>query len=179
MTGLDPAAFNALFDSAHRNVFRWEARDTYAVPGDDASMVAFRNGLPRPERSVRTSPWLRRIAVQTAAGVEWTRVRVIELPESSYDRWSLLAYVESQAAGEQVLIVESGFVESPDFWLIDAGTPDATAVFMDYDEEGQLLSRRLVDDPSVIPGLESFRARAIALAQPLNVWLAAWQSAHA
>lgn len=179
MTGLDPAAFNALFDSARHSVFRWEARESYAVPGDDASMLAFRNGLPRPERSVRTSPWLRRIAVQTAAGIEWARVRVIETPESTYDRWSLLAYVESQAVGEQVSIIEPGYVECPDFWLIDAGTPAATAVFMEYDDTGHLLARRLVDDPAVLPGLEAFRERALALAKPLNVWLAQWQAANA
>jgi hypothetical protein len=180
--GLDRDTFDALFDHAKTSVFRWEAREQYAVPGDDARMVAFRNHLPRPERSVRTSPWLARIAAQTTrkvSPVDWARVRVIEVPESLYDRFSMLAYIESQAAGERILVIEPGHVESPDFWLIDGGTPDAVAVFMDYDDDGHLLARRLVDDPAVIPGLVSARDRALHLAKPLNVWLAEWQGVRA
>lgn len=177
--GLDRDTFDALFDRARHSVFRWEAREAYAVPGDDARMVAFQQGLPRPERSVRTSPWLARIAAQTTRPdpVDWCRVRVIERGHvSDYDRFSLLAYVESQAAGERVLVIEPNLVDSPDFWLIDGGTPEAVAVWMDYDDNGHLAGRRLVDDPNVMPGLVALRDRVVSLAQPLNVWLAGRQA---
>lgn len=181
MTGLNSAAFNALFDSAHRSVFRWEAHPLYAVPGDDASMAAFRAGTPRPERSVRTSPWLRRIAVQSTREVEpvdWWRVRVMGDPLSEYDHWSLLAYVESQAAGEQVRVIDPGRLESDDFWLIDAGTPHAVAVVMHYDGEGRLLERERVTDRQRLEELAAVCAAATTLSVPLNVWLAR-QAAHA
>jgi hypothetical protein len=59
--------------------FRLETLSTYAVPAEEG-LRAFRLGLPRPERSVRTSSWLRRIADTTAAGKSWRRVRVLGRP---------------------------------------------------------------------------------------------------
>jgi hypothetical protein len=59
--------------------FRLETLSTYAVPAEEG-LRAFRLGLPRPERPVRTSSWLRRIADTTAAGKSWRRVRVLGRP---------------------------------------------------------------------------------------------------
>jgi hypothetical protein len=171
LSGLDPAAFNALFDTPRISVFRWEAQPAYSVPDTDASLEAFRTGAPRPERSVRTSPWLRRIAVQAAAGVDWSRVRVIGEPLSEYDRWSLLGYVESQAAGEQIRIAAPSS-DFPDFWLIDPETTDTRAVIMRYDDNGRLLAREPVADRTVLDELTAIRADALAASIPLNVWLA-------
>ncbi len=57
---MTPEEFNAAFDSFRSSAFRLECLQAYAVSAEDARLRAFREGLPRPERSVRTSPWLGR-----------------------------------------------------------------------------------------------------------------------
>jgi hypothetical protein len=172
VTLLDAPQFQALFDTARQSVFRLEGRQTYAVAADDAALLAFRTGAPRPERSVRTSPWLKRIAASTAVdGVSWSRVRVIEYPLTEYTRFELVTYIESQAAGEQILLTGQP-APCDDFWLIDAGTDHAVGVWMRYDDTGALLGRERVDDPAVIAEMESVAAAAASGATPLNVWLA-------
>lgn len=161
--------FNALFDGARHTVFRLETLQTYAVSAEDASLRAFREGTARPVRSVATSPWLRRIAVTTAQGVEWSRVRVVEHPLTEYTRWAMLAYVESQAAGEHIAISET-VLDGPDFWLIDAGTSEARGVLMHYTPAGELLGREFVD--AALTGLVARRDAARDGAVPLNEFLA-------
>lgn len=180
MRDLDAAAFDVLFDTAVTSVFRMETRQSYAVSAEDASLVAFRTGAARPERSIRTSPWLARVARQVAAGVDWSRVRVIERPLTEYTRWALLAYVESQAVGERIQITEVSAAPAEDFWLIDPDGPDARAVWMRYDQAGVLLGRVLVTHPAKIRDLVAARDAAQRVAVPLNAFLAGLDvSAHA
>lgn len=178
MTGsLTAAEFAALFDGTQASVFRLEARQDYAVPSDDASLNAFRTGGPRPERSVRTSAWLRRIAVTTAAGVDWSRVRVVAYPLTEYTRWELIGYVESQAAGERIDLTENTDITGPDFWLIDPDTPHACAVVMHYTADGDLAERELVTDADKVTELITRRNAAAANTISLNEFLAR-QGAH-
>ncbi len=154
--------------------FRLERWQNYAIPAEDPAFLAFRDDLPRPERSVRTSPWLARIAAGVAARKDWSRVRVVEWPLSEYTRYELVAYVESQAAGERIELVDLADVGDlgPDFWLFDAGTDQARAVLMHYSPDGDLLGRESVHDPARIAELDTIRVRAQAAARPLNEFLA-------
>jgi hypothetical protein len=82
---------------------------------------------PRPERSVRTSPWLRRIAVTTVAGKRWQRVHIVEHLLSEYLCYEIEGYVES-ATGEEISIADRAAHPDlarlgPDFWLL---TPSPT-----------------------------------------------------
>lgn len=117
---MTPEDFDALFDTFTHTAYRLECLPTYAVPAEDATVQAFREGTARPERSVRTSPWMRRIAVSTAAGKSWSRTRVIDTPLTEYQQISLPAYVESQAVGEQIAVAERDDVGDlgPDFWFV-------------------------------------------------------------
>ena len=87
--------FDAWFDRFERSTFRLETLQRYAVSEEDERLRAFREGAPRPERSVRTSPWLRRIAVTTVAGKRWQRVHIVEHPLSEYLCYEIEGYVES------------------------------------------------------------------------------------
>lgn len=171
MTGLDATSFQALFDAARHSVFRLEAHQTYAVPADDEELVAFRTGAPRPERSVRTSPWLRRMALQAVNGVEWRRLRVVQQPLTEYTRFELIAFVESQATGEQIRLTDDP-TEVDDFWLIDCGTPDAVGVWMHYDDAGNLLARQRVEEAGVLLAMDDAQQSLWPSGTPLNVWLA-------
>lgn len=171
MTGEE---FAALFDTFQHTAFRLEALQTYDEQAEAAAVRAFREGLPRPERSVRTSSWLRRVAVSTAQGKQWSRVRVVAYPLTEYTRYELVGYVESQAAGERIQLVDIDQVGDlgPDFWLFDASSPEACAVLMRYTVNGKIEGFDLVTDPAHLERLQAIQHAAEAHAVPLNAFLA-------
>lgn len=174
---MDAASFGALFDTFTSQVFRLEGLQSYAVPAEDDSLRAFREGTARPERSVRTSPWLARIAESTAARKVWQRVHLIRHPLSEYLRHELLSYVESQAVGEQIGLVdlaEHPELEDPgpDFWLFDWDTDAPFAVVMHYNDEGAIVGREHTTDGQRLDRMASIRRAAWGAAVPLNVYLA-------
>lgn len=177
-SGLTPAEFDECFqrfaDSpTSTSVFRWEAHQHYAIPADEPSLVAFRESTPRPERSVRTSPWLARIAASTIAGKSWTRVRGIIEPLSEYVQWELLAYIESQAAGEQIR-VRCDCHGPEDFWVFDGDDPeDRYAVVMHYDATGSPIEFEFVCDQTRMRNLLVAAGGLFSEATPLNAYLAA------
>ncbi|GAA1024911.1 hypothetical protein GCM10009556_104730 [Acrocarpospora pleiomorpha] len=121
------------------SAFRLETLPAYDVPDEVEELEAFRAGRSLPERSVRTSPWLADMAASTAAGREWRRLRLISAQPTMYEAWEVGRYVESQACGEQVRLIDRAQhpeLGDRDFWLFDAGTPTAAAYLMQYDEQG-------------------------------------------
>lgn len=173
---MTPEEFDALFDTFHHTVARLEALPAYDVGGQEAVRIqAFREGRPRPLRSITTDPWLARIAVSTiTAGKRWTRVRVVDEPLTEYQRYQLTSHQEAQAAGERVLIAPRSAVGDvgPDFWLFDEAGPDAHAVVMRYDAEGHWLDAGLVTDQAEVRELGEHLHAVAARAAPLNEFLA-------
>lgn len=168
------------FDSFAATAFRLEARPAYAVASETERIEAFRRGLPRPERSVRTSPWLARIATTTVAGKHWQRVRVVSNPLTEYQRYQMASWVESQAAGEEVRIAPADHLaRCDDFWLFDAGLPSAQVAVLRYDATGRYLGARITADPTVVMLREEVRNSALSRSVPLNEWLAAAGKASA
>lgn len=170
---MTPDEFNRLFDTPTRSVFRFEGLPEYAVDREDEDLVAWREGRPQAVRSVKTSPWLARIARQTLDGVDWTRVRHVTSPPSWYVRWEIGGYVESQAAGEEVLLTSDRPAwTGGDFWLIDAG-PDgrAHAIVLRYDDEGRPGEHEHVTDRSHVALLERAARELMRGAVPLNRWI--------
>jgi hypothetical protein len=174
---LTPEQFDAAFDGFTTSVWRLEALQRYTVDEEQERIQAWREGAPRPERSVRTSPWLRRIAVSTAAGKRWGRVHVVTHPLSEYVRYELGGYVESAATGEEIGIADQaahpGLASAgPDFWLFDEETPGEFAILMDYDEDGRWLGAERTSDPGTLARCRQVKALALAHAVPLNACLA-------
>jgi hypothetical protein len=166
--------FEACFDRFRLTVFRLEGLPTYDVPEEVERIAAWRAGRARPERSVRTSPWLSRIATTTAAGKSWRRLRLVEFPLADYIRYELGSYVESQACGEEIRIAErpSQLAGQPDFWLFDGDEPDTYAAAMHYDERGRFLGAELVtDDQEGLAKMREARDMAWAAGTPLNEFL--------
>jgi len=167
--------FDALFDGFQSTAFRWESLPAYDVGGAEAErLAAWREGSPRPVQSVRTSPWLARIAATTTAGKRWARVRVVDEPPTDYQRFQLAhAYPEAQAVGDEVRLIRRADVDEDwsDFWLFDAGLSTACAVEMVYDEAGHWLSADLSRDPDHLAVLIEFAAEVTGLSIPLNAYL--------
>lgn len=164
--------FDQLFDRFEVSAFHLETHQTYAVSEEDERLRAFKEGLPRPERSVRTTPWLQRVAVTTVNGKHWARVHIIEHPLTEYLRYQLIGYVESQAAGEEIRLADRGthpeLVElGPDFWLFDADTPQAFGVRLHFDGLGHLLGIEHVTTVDEIRELE--RQREVALERSISL----------
>lgn len=175
-SGLTAAEFDGLFQrfadsSTSTSVFRWEARPHYAIASDEPSLVAFREGTARPERSVVTSAWLARIATSSIGGNTWTRVR--RPADTEYFRWEVLAYVESQAAGEHILLADAPAYRLPDFWLFDGHrAADRYAIVMHYDADGVPVEFEYVDHAGTLATYARIAAELVALGEPLNAYLA-------
>ncbi|MDN5856418.1 MAG: hypothetical protein L0K86_26970, partial [Actinomycetia bacterium] len=177
MTGGKGPTLDELFDGVGYSAFRWEGRLSYAVGGAEAERIeAWRQHRPRPERSVRTNAYLRRIAAQTLAGVQWQRVTLRSDPPTEYHRYRLAGDLESQAAGEQVLILPAEGTYTAaidgDFWLLDYGTDRARAALMNYTPDGAFVGFRLVDHPPTLAELDRRRAELVMAAVPLNTYVA-------
>lgn len=170
--------FDRLFDRFEVSAFHLETHQTYAVPEEDERIRAWREGQARPERSVRTSPWLRRIAVTTAGGKRWSRVHIIEHPLSEYLRYELVGYIEAQAVGEAVGLADRGVHPEladlgPDFWLFDGATERAFGVLLHFDDSGNLLAIEEVADAAGVTELERQARAAVTYSLSLADYLAA------
>jgi hypothetical protein len=168
----------ACFDTFAASAFRLETLRHYAAPAEDERLAAFREGRPMPERSVRTSPWLRRIAITTAAGKRWSRVHVVDHPLSEYVRFELAAYRESAEAGERIRITDRAAdpalsVLARDFWLFDAEIGHPFAALMSYDDAGRYVSAAITDDTAEVGACIAARDMALRHSVPLADYLAA------
>jgi hypothetical protein len=131
---------------------RLESLPSYSEPEEDEQLRAWREGQPRPERSVRTDSYLRKVAADVLAGRERKRVRIADHPPGEYLRWELAGYVENAAAGEETLVAVrrdgSGLLVpdlagvAADFVWFDAGTRDECAVLLEYNLAGAFTGER-------------------------------------
>lgn len=174
---MNPDEFDHCFEKFTHSAFRMETLQRYTVDSEAERIGAFLRGEPRPDRSVRTSSWLRRVAVTTAAGKHWSRVHIVDLPLTDYLRYQLIGYVETAAAGEEIRIALRGEHSElaalcEDFWLFDGGRPDAYAIAMRFDADGRPLGHDLVTDPARLDTFNRARLAAWEASMSLNEFTA-------
>src|SRR6266545_3912509 len=139
--GVTPEEFDSYFDRFLVSAFRLEALPLYDVAAEQDEFDAWKRGEPLPERSIRTDPWLARVALTTmTAGKRWMRAHVVDEPVS-------------------------------DYWLVDADTPSPWALEMHYDDGGRWLGAELVNDRSRLDDYRRIRDLVWNLATPLNTYL--------
>ncbi len=174
---MTPEEFDVHFDRFEESAWRLETLQRYVFAGEEDRVRAWREGRPRPERSVRTSPWLRRVAVTTAEGKHWGRVHVVKHPLSEYLRYQMMGKIESAAAGEEIRIADHAADPilarlGPDVWLFDGDSAHAYALLMHYDEDGRWLGAEYTIDGEILDRCRRAQAVALAHSVPLNVYLA-------
>lgn len=163
--------FNQLFASFLHTAFRLETLQIYRVGGLDERFEAFLAGEPMAPRTPETSPWLRQVADNAAAGRRTYRVHVVDRPLSDYVRYELDSYKANVACGEDVYIADRNAHPDlaplhEDFWLLD----DRDLILMRYDEEGHWLGAERAADED----LDEYRRRrdvALDHALPLREFL--------
>jgi hypothetical protein len=146
------------FGNFRHSALRLETLPAYAVSGEAERIQAWREGRARPERSVRTSEYLREVAANVLAGRERIRVRIVDHPLSEYCRYQMGSYIETAAAGEQIrIVVRGGGSEQArqdleivtDFWFFDHGTDHERAALLHYDANGAFTGARLAAEPDL------------------------------
>jgi len=159
------------FDQFQVSAFRLETLPQYADPAEEERIVAFRAGRPLPERSARTSPWLRRVARTSAGGKHWSRIHVVDVPLCEYTRFELVTYTEAAAAGEDIRIADRNpalLGLRTDFWLFDAEADHPFAAVMEYGPDGRYLGARVTSE---VRACMAARDLALRHSVPLNNYL--------
>ncbi|HEX6510228.1 MAG TPA: hypothetical protein VF221_21565, partial [Chloroflexota bacterium] len=144
-----------LFEGWHHSIFRLETLPVYLDEFESESCRAWLAGRPQPPRKPETEEWYGYIRNGVAAGRQWQRVHVVDLPLTDYLRYELNAYEESAALGYETMIARRE--ERPelaeltsDFYLFDADHPGAFAILMNYDPDGRFIDMWRTSDPPVL-----------------------------
>ena len=95
-------------------------------------------------------------------------------PLTEYTRYELIGFVESQAVGEQIRIMDLNTHPElndlgPDFWLFDAGEPDQFAIIMRYQAGSVLGYERTTDVDWCRNQWDAVLAASISLAEYLTL----------
>lgn len=141
---LDSEALQALFDTFKRSAFRLETHQTYTMPAESENVARFLRGEPKPEG--HNKRWHEFIRDAAAAGKTMQRAKVVRRPFTDYTRclfaWAIPG---NSGAGEdyQIIDVTNRELSLPeqDFWLFD----DSTAALLNFNEDGTLRDRELVE----------------------------------
>lgn len=160
---LNSDLFSDLFQQCKREAFHLEVRDSYAVPRESEPFRRFLAGEPEPDYGER--PWIDLIRSMTARGVGVSRVRVVTVPHSDYQRWLLSMTASNVDAGEDIRYVprhEAGEIPPDDWWLIDG----ETVAFNLVDQEGKPAGAAVTTDKRIVEYCEGVKARLWELSIP-------------
>ncbi|ATL66838.1 DUF6879 family protein [Nocardia terpenica] len=162
-----------LFEACRRSAFHLEVRDSYAVPDEFEPFRRFLNGEPRiAEPDPKWREWKDMMRRLTRSGVTVSRVRVVTVPHSDYQRWLLSETGDNIEAGEDIRYLPrhlAGEVPTDDFWLFD----DRTVAFNLVDREGGPAGAAVTTDPGIAAYCVRAKERLWELATPYVEYAAA------
>jgi hypothetical protein len=172
MAVLAPDEFSAQFNASFaHSAFRLEQLDYYVAPNETEPYERFLSGQA-PDAAWR-EPWKRFVRNARSTGRQMSRVHILTEPLTDYAMFELTcSYPANVDAGEDVLILprsRAGGLDLPeqDFWLFDS----ARAAVMSYDDAGNWLDVRIVDDRPTVGLYCRARDMALARATPLHDFL--------
>ncbi|RDI48468.1 DUF6879 family protein [Nocardia mexicana] len=144
---VDHAAWVSLFGECRQEAFHLEVRDSYAVPHESERLRRFLNGEP-PPRDPGT-PWQALVRETTGRGVSMSRVRVVTVPHSDYQRWLLSVTHHNVEAGEDIRYIprhQAGETPQDDWWLMD----ENRVVYNLVDSHGKPAGLAITTDPGLV-----------------------------
>ncbi|GAB2549177.1 DUF6879 family protein [Nocardia heshunensis] len=162
----DQTLWDALWHEAKRSAFHLETRDSYSVANENERLNAFLNNEPPPDPR---TPWQDLMRETSGRGVALTRVRVVTVPLSDYQRWLLSVTHHNVNAGEDIRYVPrhlAGEVPQDDWWMFDT----ERVVYNLWDAEGRPVGMAITTDPRIVAYCDSVRQRLWELATPAAVF---------
>ncbi|WP_433625685.1 DUF6879 family protein [Nocardia sp. CA-120079] len=137
------------FDECQRSAFHMEVRDSYAEPAESEALRRFLNNEPPAEYD--KSDWLELIRSMVGRGVAVSRIRVVTVPHTGYQRWLLSVTGNNVEAGEDIRYVprhsvDPAIVPSDDWWLFD----ENLVAFNLSDSAGKPAGAGITTDPGIV-----------------------------
>ncbi len=160
-----------LFEVTRTSAFHLEVRDTYAEPEESEPFRRFLDGVPEPPGGYDKSDWLELVATLAQRGVTMSRVRVVSVPLSDYQRWLFSVTGSSVAAGEDIRYLPrhlAGEVPPDDWWLFDG----ERVAFNVVDSTGKPAGAAVTTDPVIAAYCRGVRERLWNLATPFAEYAA-------
>lgn len=157
------------------SAFRAERQPFYLEEPEEDLRVAFERGDAEPPVNIpHFQDWYDRVQANIQAGRSVSRVRIHQHPPSSYQKYVRWLGRWNERAGETIgyLTVQQatdlGLLEdaATDWWLLDAGTPDARLIVMRFNSEGRRIKNELVTDPVAVQQATAWRDLAVHHATP-------------
>lgn len=139
--------FGRLFREFEHTAFRLEVREAYNEPSekDDLRRYVEEGWIDRD----RTSEWLTAVRQATDAGRRFQRVRVVSLPLSTYNEWSLLEAEVTNRAGDDIRYLPRDLaagLPDHDYWLFDS----RTVAKMHFADDDRFLGFELIEHPAAV-----------------------------
>ncbi|MEV0361345.1 DUF6879 family protein [Nocardia fusca] len=154
-----------LFRRAERSAFHLEVRDTYAVPDELEPFRRFLAGEPPTADNGFSESWGSLMRESTGRGVMVSRVRVVTVPLSDYQRWVLSVTDMNAEVGENIRYLPrhlADHVPQDDFWLFD----DETVGFNLVDGEGKPAGAAVTTDAGIAAHCRQVKEQLWGLAVP-------------
>ncbi|NNH73342.1 hypothetical protein HLB23_26380 [Nocardia uniformis] len=155
--------WSELFRQCHSEAFHLEVRDDYAVPLESEP---FRRFLANePDDYAWFENWDALVRDATGRGVRMSRVRVVTVPHTDYQRWSLAVSAHNTAAGEDIRYLPrhlAGVVPPDDWWLLDG----ERVAFNLVDGNSKAAGVAISTDPGLVEYCVGVKQRLWDLATP-------------
>lgn len=153
------------FRECQREAFHLELRDSYAEPYESEPLRRFLAG--EPELSDPSPEWRAMVRATTRRGVTVSRVRVVTVPLTDYQRWLLSITYHNVEAGDDIRYVPKHLVPADDmpeddWWLFDG----RLVVFNVTDAHGKPTDSVSTTDPGIAAYCRGVKQRLWKLAMP-------------
>jgi len=160
---LDANELGALLSGVRRASWRWECQPQYAVDADELN--AWLAGEPVDVDEDR--PWLTYVRGLRARGIPFERVRVLDTPPTTYQRWIFATTESNVIAGEDIRWLDRDEavqhrMPTYDFYVFDE---DRVAI-LNFDRDVTLLGITVDDDPETVATHLDYRSRVWHTATP-------------
>ena len=164
--------FLDLIQNAQESTFHMEVRDTYAEPEESEPLRRFINGDPEPPNGYDKDDWIELVETLTGRGVSMSRIRVVSVPHSDYQRWLLSVAGSSVQAGEDIRYlprrrIHPKDVPADDWWLLDG----QRVAFNLVNENGKPAGAAITDDLGIAAYCRSVKERLWSLATPYREYV--------
>jgi hypothetical protein len=153
------------------SAYRLEQLPEYDSPQTREDIRLWQAGQPQGQ-DLRAY-WDQVVGTALSGGKTMQRVHLVEEPLSVYLSFELDWYRGSVDAGEDIRVLpadKAAGLDLPgfDYWLFDAGTPQASVAVMYYGDRGAWLRTEITTDPAFAARCATWRDAALSRALTLH-----------